>query len=593
MAQAAARDSGDSRARSLWWALAALLALQAALAFVPWMGLWGLGIQRFLSPAAAWIPWSLAALACVPAVATRVSPAARLWGETLERRTAAALAIAAAAAALLVWLLPDRVLWVGDSLMRLGGVKLERAPELVSPQALPLDVWLHYDLPRAWVAHHWLDAEGSVRVLGALEAAALGALAGAFALALDTTAAGRAAAMAAVFFGGSLCVMTGESKAFAEMALAVAAVGTLGLRALRGGRWAPALLGLVVASALLAHRLALGLLPALALVAGVLLRRTGRRAGAALACLAPPIIALLFLAGRLWRTLAGYDLPRNFLPAGGGGLGSLLAPTRLLDLASALIVLAPLLPLIPLLWPAAGSRRAGGSSTADPGREAWAFLLVLAAPFLAAALLARPPQGLIRDWDGLVAAGVALCLIAAWQVGGVLRAPRRAALAIPVAAVAAASALAWLLHWHDPARAIARVEALVLEPPMRPPGERARTWEFLAWRAYRRADWDAAAAAFDSSTALGPTPRMLAQWAMAETMRKNYRRARDLYRRAVARDSNYTAAWTGVAVAAIWFEDLEDCEHAARELERLAPRDPKTKKILSYLAHARRAPPAH
>jgi len=75
-------------------------------------------------------------------------------------------------------------------------------------------------------------------------------------------------------------------------------------------------------------------------------------------------------------------------------------------------------------------------------------------------------------------------------------------------------------------------------------------------------------------------------------MRKNYAQARDLYHRAVERDSNLTVGWTGVAVSAIWFEDLDDCERAARQLERLAPDDPKTQEILAYLAQARRAQPA-
>ena len=202
--------------------------------------------------------------------------------------------------------------------------------------------------------------------------------------------------------------------------------------------------------------------------------------------------------------------------------------------------------------------------------------------------LARPPQGLIRDWDGLAAAAIALSLLAAWQIARVLRAPSRAWLAVPVSAVAAACALSWLLHYHDPPQAIRRVEALLLEPPSRPAAERSRAWEFLAWHHSQREQWDAAAQAFDSASALGPTPRMLTQWAMAETMRKNYAQARALYQRAVASDSNFTVGWTGVAVAAIWFEDLEDCERAARQLQRLAPRDPKTLEILAYLAQARR-----
>src|SRR5580765_1075560 len=593
MPRAPALEPTGVRTNTLWWALAALLLLRALLAFVPWMGFWGLSVQRFLSPLAAWLPWTLAAAALAAPLARIALPSWQRWGETLRARTLLALTTAAVLAAALVWLLPDRVRWVGDSLLRLGGVKIERPPEVLSPQALPLDIWLHYQLPQMLVARHWLDPDAAVRSLGALEAGLLAALAGAFALALETSAAGRAAAMAAAFFGGALCLMTGESKAFAEVVLAVAATGALGLRALRGNRWALPALGGVIAVAALAHRQALGLIPAWLLVCAVRLAMARRERSAvwpAWIALALPAAVLIPLAGKLWRTLAGYDLPRNFLPADGGGLGPVFSATRLLDLASALLMLAPLCPLILLLWPARktpGAARAPGAH--EPGIE-WIFLLVLAGPFLLAALLARPPQGLIRDWDGLGAAGAALSLLAAWLVARTLRGGTRAWLAVPVSLVAATSALAWLLHFHDAPRAIARVEALLHEPPSRAPAERSRAWEFVAWHEFQREQWDAAAQAFDSASALGPSPRMLAQWAMAETMRKNYPQARALYQRAVERDSNLTVGWTGVAVAAIWYEDLADCERAARQLERLAPNDPKTMEILAYLAQARRAP---
>jgi tetratricopeptide (TPR) repeat protein len=378
--------------------------------------------------------------------------------------------------------------------------------------------------------------------------------------------------------------------------LAVVAVAALGLRALRGSTASLVGLGAVVAVALLAHRQAIGLLPAWLLVCAFgLARRAPQRrpVGPALLALALPAVTMALLAGKLWRTLSSYDVPRNFLPAGGGGLGPLFSPTRLLDLLSALVMLAPLAFVIPVLWPgkAALVRDGSDADASADARNSWTLLLVLAAPFLIAALLARPPQGLIRDWDGLAAAGVALSLLAAWEIARVLRAPARAWLAVPVTAVAASFTLSWLLHYHDQAQAIRRVEALLLEPPSRPSAERSRAWEFLAWHESRREQWDAAAQAFDSASALGPTPRMLAQWAMAETMRKNYPQARALYRRAVASDSNFTMGWTGVAVAAIWFEDWDDCERAARQLQRLAPRDPKTIEIEAYLAQVRRAPP--
>src|SRR4051794_8080329 len=99
MPRAPAKDRAGADSNALWWVLALLVVSRAVLAFVPWMGLWGLGVQRFLSPLEAWLPWMIAAAACVPSVARRVAPMLEQWGQALRERTLLALVTAGVAAA--------------------------------------------------------------------------------------------------------------------------------------------------------------------------------------------------------------------------------------------------------------------------------------------------------------------------------------------------------------------------------------------------------------------------------------------------------------------------------------------------------------
>src|SRR5262249_5213565 len=145
---AAAPAPAGRAALALWVVLAVLLAARAALAFVPSMWFWGLNVQRFLAPLPAWGPWALALLALIPPLARPLAPFLGRIGDELSRPRGAA--VAALCAALLVLAFPDRVRFVGDFLLRQGTVEQAGQPAVLFPQALPLDVFLHYRLP-SWL----------------------------------------------------------------------------------------------------------------------------------------------------------------------------------------------------------------------------------------------------------------------------------------------------------------------------------------------------------------------------------------------------------------------------------------------------------
>src|SRR5262249_7708174 len=143
---------------------------------------------------------------------------------------------------------------------------------------------------------------GAARLVGAIEAAALGVLAVSLARALSLRGAAAVAAADALFFGGYLGMYTGFSKAFAELCLLMACMGGVGLRVIREGRGLLAL-GLTVAIGVTLHRSALGFLPAAAL-AWTLWLRVHAKDGAwrkpeVIAGLAIPLIALAVMVPRI------------------------------------------------------------------------------------------------------------------------------------------------------------------------------------------------------------------------------------------------------------------------------------------------------
>jgi len=587
-------SSGDSRSLAplvLWVTLAALVGARAVLAFAPGMSGWGLHLLRFVAPVPGWTLWLLSALALVPTLARRAMPWARRAGDAIAGHARggppwnAPLALAAAAG-ITAWWLPDRLFFVGDFLLRHGTAERALEPAALFPQALPLDVLLHYRLPRALAGTFGMDVALGERALGSVEAAALGALAVAFARAVNARGAAALATAIVVLCGGYLGMYTGYGKAMAEMTLLTAGAAVLGLRSTTvPGALLP--LGFCLAAALLLHRSALGLLPAGALAWILCARATpgAWRRPAALAGAAVALLALVFMLPRIVTTMLRFDaihLTPPEVARAGGMLPAAVAGTRLLDLANLVVLLSPLAPAIPPLAMAARSRLRAPAPL---------LLGAFALPWVAMTLVLHVPQGIYRDWDNFAAAGMALSLVAAWLVAETLRdAPRTEWLALAVVLGALAPSAQWLALHADVERGLRRVEAFVGEPPARSEAERGTTWDFLGIRNAQLGRWDASAAALARAAETAPSPRVLLQWALAEQARGRYADARDLFRRTSALTPGDSRAWLGLAISSRHLHDYDECRRAIGVLDRLRPGDPKVRAMLEDLERVNPTP---
>ncbi len=565
-----------SAATGILWTYAALLVLARAwLALVPNMWGWGLNLQRFLAPAAAWLPWLATALALVPMLPRRATPALARAGDALARRRAMLIAMGGAAA--IVWLLPDRVWFVGDFLVRAGTVRYKPDFLAVFPQSMPLDVLVHHALPRALAAHAGIATDLASRVIGALEAGAFAALAVAFTRALSLRGAPALAAGTLVLGGGTLTMFTGYPKTASELCLLTAWAGISALRLVREGRGALSL-GAAVSLALGFHRWGLMLLPVWATAWLVWLRAAEARAAearaavrrpAVIAALALPLAALALLGPRVIGILRGFDAVHHLPAPGALGTAGLWAWAfgghRAIDLLNDVVVLSPFALVLPVL--ALTVRR-----TTLRRRES-AVLAALAAPSLAALLVIHPQQGLFRDWDVFTPAGVALSMLAAWWIAATLEAtPARTWLACTVACGVAAPAAQWLMHGADLERGLARAGAFAHEAPPRASAERGRLFDYLGDRNAELRRWDAAAAALREGVVVEPSPRLLTMWALAETERGDLDAAQRAYRVLVGRAPADTAGWAGLASVAFQRGDTAEAGRARRELVRIRAR---------------------
>src|SRR5262245_11714487 len=560
--------------------LIALAAARALLALVPSMWAWSLNLVRFLDPAWSWGLWVLGAVVLVPPVARRLEPAFSRIGDAILRRPALTTIAAVGLGAALVWAFPDRVRYVGDFLLRQGTVEVAEKPADLFPQALPLDVVLHYLVPRIVSDLALTDANGCARILGMIEAAALAALALAFVRALGLAGAAAVAAAATVFFGGYLGMFTGFSKAFSELCVLVVIVAVAGVRMIREGRghWP---LGLALAVGVTLHRSALGLLPAVAFAWVVWWRLHGGggawKRPSVLAALAVPIVGLAVMVPRIVAVVRRWDAV-HFAPASvkqqGGVFSAALAGARPADLLNLVVMLSPLALVIPVLlvW---HLRRL----ESDEVRE-FALLAFLALPFVLVMPFLHPAQGLFRDWDDFAATGVAISLLAAWTLGRALRAMPRRGLAVAATLAVAIPATQWIVHHTDVDRGLARMRAFMLEPPPRPPSERGTTWDFLGIVNFRLERWDESAQSFGHAAETSPSVRILQEWALAETMCKRYGEALRIYHLMLAKAPDNALGWLGLATCAINFQDYPEARRAAHKLLELQPDDPDGLRVL-------------
>lgn len=572
-------------APALWGALALLLAVRLVAPLAPGMWLWSVNVSRFLSPAAAWLPWGAALLGCAAALFPGPRAALARALEAADSRRGFVAATLAAALALAVWSLPDRLHFTGDFVLREGAISAERDPGRLFPQAMPLDVALHYHLPRHLGAKYRIEPNTTGRLLGAAEAGLLALLGCAFAWSLGARGAAALAAGACVVAGGALGLLTGYDKAFTELTLATLALGAAGVHALRSGR-AILLPGLAVVLAVAVHRSGIALAPGLLACWGLWLLRHGRSralAPSTLLGVLAPAAALAALAPRVVHGIRVLDA-RHLNPEGvrhAGWLAATFGEGRALDLANVVVLLAPLAPLLPVVALAAGPRAAR--------RPEVLFLGALALPLLAVLVAVHPIQGEFRDWDVFAPSGIAIAMLVAALLATVIEGSRGPALALALALSAAVPALQWLLHLHDERRGLARVDAYVSGPPPRSAPATALAWEFVAMHHFRELRWDDAARACARAVEFSPNPRFYLQWGMAEAMRGDWARAQKLYREAVERNPDFTMAWVALASASSMLNDVPETVRAAERVRRLDPRNDKLPEIDTYLARMRAA----
>ncbi len=545
-------------------------ALATAAAFDPGMHWWGVNSLRFAPVWIGWAPWIVVLLAFVPPLARRVTPALAALGDGLAAGKFRATAGVAAGVILIVALLPDRLWLIGDFLLRLGCVRGQIPVTIVFPQALPLDLFLHQQIPVAIARAGLVDPNVWERVLGAIEAGLLVPAAAELARRLGFRGAPAAACTLLVVFSGALGMFTGYGKSFVELTLVTVVAAGAALRVVREGDGAWTLAAMLVVGILL-HRSALALFALLGAAAWAwrrspAARDPGRRI-ATLAAFVAPLIAALLCAPILVASMQVTDL-RHVAPTGvspGAILGAAFAPLHLLDVLNLVALGAPFALAAPFL----------AAVVARPLRERGADRLVLGAlalPAVLVLLFIHPRQGGFRDTDVFMPSLVALAIVAAALAGEALRgAPARAWLAVPVILLVVASTVRTLAIAADLDRGTARVRAYLAGPPRRPDEERALLWAYVAERMVGARRPDDAMPAFEQAVALAPSPRLLMEWALAEEDRKDEAAAQAIYRRVTGRAPTFTEAWLGLAGVSIELRDWPTARDALAHAAQLEP----------------------
>lgn len=495
----ATAGAASGETRRIWACLVAAAGVHAASALLPDAWLWG-GAPIRWAPAAGWLFWLVFAMTLVPALASGAAGALeRTVGRWCGDRWPG---VVAGAAALCVILLPDRLSFVGDFLLRQGTIELEANPGPLSPGALPLEVLVHERLPTWLYDRLGVTASASGRLIGAVAAGALAFSAAALSRRLVPGAPGWRWAMALLLtFGGWCTLFAGYSRAVVELVWLLPAAAVLALDARSSAR---ALLGLsgVVGFALLLHGAALALLPAWAVLAWSTARRGGEPLRMALLGAVAVVAALaITLPTTLASLAAGSGIARS--PA------EFFDPLRLLDLANGALALFPLLPLVALV--ALDAKRL----TTPDSR----VLLVLAAPLLLLALFTAPEQGIFRDLDALAPAAMAMALLAAAALGSAIRGGAVAAWpALPVGAGAVALTLSWLAVNSNPEAGTRRIVHWAEKPPVRTAAARAAIYAYVAQHHLHAGRFVPAAAAAARAGELAPSARSLVSWAVAAEM---------------------------------------------------------------------------
>jgi hypothetical protein len=586
--------AGERAALALWIALAAFAAARLALTFTTGMWAWSLNLQRFMLPPLGWGLWTIGAAALLPAVARALERRCARAGDALSGDGVWPALLAALLVALWVGGSPDNARFVGDFLLRQGTVEQSGSPATLFPQALPLDVLIHYTLPAALRKANILSANPAARWLGVIDAALLTWLASRFVRVLRMRGVAALASWSVVVFGGYLGMFTGYSKSLAELVVIALAVAVWGVQLAREGRGALAL-GVTLAIGFSLHRAAtvFAIPAALAWALGARhMDAAAWRRPATWAALALPGLALALTAQRIVSTVLQVDAVVHLAPGDVrrvGVLAAALAGPRASDFLNLIVMLSPV--AFAVLAAVIAARTAAAAPSAAPPDEARradvatrTVLLALCLPLVAIAPFIHPAQGLFRDWDDFAATGMTISLLAAFALGGLLeRAGARRWVAVAAVLAAFSATAQWLALHADADQGLARARAIVTEPPAREESERAGLWDYLGIRNFRLGRWPESADAFAHAAAYAPSPRMLQEWAMAETMAGDLPRAQQVYQRLTVKDPRNTSGWLGLGTVSSRIPDVDEAFRATAQLLALDPGNATGRQLMDYL----------
>jgi tetratricopeptide (TPR) repeat protein len=162
-------------------------------------------------------------------------------------------------------------------------------------------------------------------------------------------------------------------------------------------------------------------------------------------------------------------------------------------------------------------------------------------------------------------------------------APDRSWLAAAIVLGVAAPAVQWMLLSSDLERGLARVHAFTYEAPRRTDDELARTWDYLGIRYIKLQRWSEGARVLEQAARIGPSPRILRQWATCEARLGHLKEAHALCGRALAGNPEDYPGWREYAASSMLLGERGEARRAAHEMLRLEPGDPDAMRVLREL----------
>jgi hypothetical protein len=562
-------------------ALGLTLALRALAAFVCTNWLWGFDVFRPwpLPVRLAFVALSLAGF--VPFVAAPVGRALESIGAAWTRAGRAADIAAALLVALLLALLRDPMRYPGDFALRVGAIGMAVPSAQILAHAFPLDRLFGVEIPRR-LASAGLAPDVALQLVSAFVGGLFDYVVCRFLRASGARGGALAAGALAAASGGLYVHFAGYGK-FGPLALglALAALGAVRL-ARTGAGLLPLAAGAAIA--LLSHRSAFLLLPAVAIVLGQAWRAAPepRARGRVLVAAGAVALAGGLVLRRSIALLLQFDrsvhLPGGAIAHARESAGALPVLVRFADGINALAYVAPL-SWVGLSAMLAAPRAASAHEDARFSLRLPAALALVA--FLALPFGVEPAGGWVRDWDVAVGTGALLALAGAYALVRALRsAPSPAALA-PVALGSLAISLASFgLHVSEPAASL-RIETLAEATPRWSDATRAATDDVLGARALNTGQPARAAALFERAIAVGgPNPRLLYQAGLAHAAAGDPARAADRFVLAARANPAVASPWAALAQLA---EARGDTASARAFAESALTRDPGEARALRVL----------